>query len=129
MLRTILAGLIFFAGMAGAQAQDSAAGEKVFAQCKACHQVGPAARSAVGPPLNGLFGRAAGKVAGYNYSAANKNSNLTWDDATFADYIKNPKAKVPGTKMTYPGLKDDEKIRNLIAYLHTFDSEPVKLAP
>lgn len=129
MLRTILTGLLVFAGITGAQAQDSAAGEKVFAQCKACHQVGPAAKNAVGPPLNGLFGRTAGKVAGYSYSAANKNSNLTWDDATFADYINNPRAKIPGTKMAYAGLKDDDKIKDLTAYLHTFDSAPIKLAP
>ena len=110
-----------------AHAQDAASGEKVFAQCRACHQAGENAKNAVGPVLNGLFGRKAGSVEGYNYSAANKNSGLTWDEATFSEYIKDPKAKVPGTKMIYAGLKDEQKVKDLIAYLHKFDNAPVKL--
>ena len=78
--------------------------------------------------LNGLFGRKAGMVAGYSYSNANKNSGITWDEATFSEYIKDPKAKVPGTKMAFAGLKDEQKIKDLIAYLHTFDKAPVQLA-
>jgi hypothetical protein len=74
--------------------------------------------NAVGPALNGLFGRKAGTVDGYSYSPANKNSGLTWDEATFRDYIKDPKAKMPGTKMVYAGLKDEKRIDDLIAYLH-----------
>jgi cytochrome c len=112
-----------------ARAQDAAAGERTFAQCRACHQVGEQARNLVGPVLNGLFGRKAGSVEGYNYSPANKNSALVWDEATFRDYIKDPKAKMPGTKMIYAGLKEDRRIDDLIAYLHTFDKAPVKLAP
>jgi cytochrome c len=84
--------------LGSAQAQDASAGEKTFLQCRACHQVGDAAKNAVGPVLNGLFGRKAGMVEGYMYSPANKNSGLTWDEATFRDYIKDPKAKIPGTK-------------------------------
>ncbi|MCP6582337.1 c-type cytochrome, partial [Klebsiella pneumoniae] len=64
----------------------AAAGEKVFAQCRACHQIGESAKNAVGPVLNGLFGRKAGSIEGFNYSAANKNSGLTWDEATFREY-------------------------------------------
>ncbi len=105
-----------------AHAQDAAAGEKTFAQCRACHQVGPTAKNAVGPVLNGLIGRKAGTVEGYNYSPANKNSGLTWDEATFTEYIKDPKAKVPGTKMVYAGLKDEKRIADLIAYLKQFDA-------
>src|SRR4028118_1887714 len=111
-----------------AQAQDAAAGEKVFAQCRACHQVGESAKNAVGPVLNGLFGRKAGTVEGYNYSPANKNSGLTWDEATFRDYIKDPRAKVPGTKMIYAGLKDGQRITDLIAYLKQFDATGKKTA-
>ena len=111
-----------------AQAQDAAAGEKVFAVCKACHQIGPNAKNAVGPVLNGVIGRKAGTVEGYNYSAANKNSGLTWDEATFSEYIKDPKAKVPGTKMVYAGLKDEQKIKDLIAYLKQFDASGQKSA-
>ena len=105
-----------------AAAQDAANGEKVYAQCRACHQVGPTAKNAVGPVLNGLFGRQAGSVEGYNYSAANKTSGLTWDEATFREYIKDPKAKIPGTKMVYAGLKDEQRIKDLIGYLKQFDA-------
>ena len=111
-----------------AQAQDAAAGEKVFAQCRACHQIGETAKNAVGPVLNGLFGRKSGTIEGYSYSPANKNSGITWDEATFRDYIKDPKAKMPGTKMIYPGLKDEKRIDDLIAYLKQFDASGKKTA-
>jgi cytochrome c len=111
-----------FAGIGAAEAQDAAAGEKTFAQCRACHQIGETAKNAVGPVLNGLFGRKAGSIEGYSYSAANKNSGITWDEATFAEYIKDPKAKVPGTKMVYAGLKDEQRIKDLIAFLKQFDA-------
>ena len=112
ILGAALAALLPFA----AQAQDAAAGEKVFAQCKACHAFG---KNGVGPDLKGVIGRKAGTHEGYNYSAAMKNSGLTWDSATFMEYIKDPKAKVPGNKMIYAGLKDDKKIKDLEAYLET----------
>lgn len=127
MLRPLIAGALLLAATPPVWAQDAAAGEKTFLACRACHQVGDAAKNAVGPVLNGLFGRKAGSVAGYSYSNANKESGLTWDEATFADYIKDPKAKVPGTKMIYPGLKDEQKVKDLIAYLHGFDKAPVSL--
>jgi cytochrome c len=112
-----------------AHAQDAAAGEKIFAQCRACHQVGETAKNAVGPHLNGLFApRKAGSVEGYSYSAANKNSGLTWDEATFTDYIKDPRAKVPGTKMVYAGLKDEKRIQDLIAYLKQFDASGKRMS-
>ena len=103
-------------------AQDAASGEKIFVQCKACHQIGENAKNAVGPVLNGLFGRKAGTIEGYSYSPANKNSGITWDEATFREYIKDPKAKVPGTKMTFPGLKDPKQIDDIVAYLKQFDA-------
>lgn len=127
MHRTLLAVGLLATLAAPARAQDAAAGEKVFLQCRACHQVGPTARNGVGPTLNGLFGRTAGKVEGYNYSNANKNSGITWDEATFREYIKDPRGKMPGTKMAYAGLKDEARINDLIAYLHTFDKAPVTL--
>jgi cytochrome c len=111
-----------------ARAQDVAAGEKVYAQCRACHQIGPGAKNAVGPQLNGLFGRKAGTIEGYTYSPANKDSGLTWDEATFRDYIKDPRAKIPGTKMIYPGLKDEKRIEDLIAYMKQFDGSGNKAA-
>jgi cytochrome c len=127
MKRVVLVALILAAGLGEACAQDAAAGEKVFAVCKACHQMGDNAKNAVGPVLNGLLGRKSGSVEGYNYSDANKKSGITWNEATFSDYIKDPKAKIPGTKMAFAGIKDEQKIKDLIAYLHTFDKAPVKL--
>ena len=122
----VLSAALLLVGIAQAQAQDAAAGEKVFAQCRACHQVGESAKNAVGPVLNGLFGRKAGVVEGYAYSTANKNSGLTWDEATFREYIKDPKAKIPGTKMVYAGLKDEQRINDLVAYLKQFNAQGQK---
>lgn len=122
MRKIPLLGVLAALAAGPALAQDPAAGEKVFAQCRACHQVGESAKNVVGPVLNGLFGRKAGTVEGYSYSQANKNSGLTWDEVTFRDYIKNPKAKIPGTKMVYAGLKDEKRIDDLIAYLKQFDA-------
>ena len=129
MKHLILAAVSAFTTMAAvpAVAQDAAAGEKVFLQCKVCHQIGEGAKNSVGPVLNGVVGRPAGTFAGYAYSDANKNSGLTWDEATLTDYLKNPRAKVPGTKMTFAGLKKDEDIANVIAYLKTYAADGKKL--
>jgi cytochrome c len=122
MRSLVLSAALLLAGFSSAQAQDAAAGEKVFTQCRACHQVGESAKNGVGPVLNGLFGRHSGSVEGYNYSPANKNSGITWDEATFRDYIKDPRAKIPGTKMVYAGLKDEKRVDDLVAYLKQFDA-------
>ncbi len=103
-----------------ASAGDPALGEKVFSKCKACHQIGEGAHNAVGPELNGVIGRHSGTVAGYTYSDANKNSGLTWDEPTFREYIHDPKAKVPGTKMSFAGLTKQSDVDNLVAYLKQF---------
>ena len=127
--RMILAALVIAAEPGQAGAQDAAgAGEKVFFVCKACHQVGDGAKNVVGPVLNGLFGRKAGSVEGYSYSDGNKHSRITWDETTFSEYIKDPKAKMPGTKKAFAGIKDEQKIKDLTAYLHTYDKAPVKIA-
>ena len=123
MKRIVLATLFVAAGLGQASAQDAAAGEKAFAVCKACHQIGDSAKNAVGPVLNGLIGRKAGSVDGYNYSDANKKSGLTWDEATFTDYIKDPKAKIPGTKMAFAGVKNETEAQNLWAYISSFDKD------
>ena len=112
-MRSLFLAAVIVAAPGAALAQDAAAGEKTFAQCRACHQVGPTAKNAVGPVLNGLFGRKSGSIEGYTYTAANKDSGITWDEATFAEYIKDPKAKIPGTKMVYAGLKDEQRIKDL----------------
>jgi cytochrome c len=129
MRRPILVAALVLIGAHGAQAQDAAAGEKVFTQCKVCHQIGEGAKNAIGPVLNGVIGRQAGTYEGYAYSPANKNSHLTWDEATFREYIKDPKAKVPGTKMIFVGLKDEKRIDDLLAYLKGFDATGKKTAP
>ncbi len=114
-----------FIAMGSASAQDAAdvkAGEKSFAKCRACHQVGPTAKNVVGPKLNGLFGREAGSVEGYNYSAANKNSHVVWSEETFAKYITNPRSFMPGNKMAFAGIKSEKEIRDLTAFLKQFDA-------
>ncbi len=123
----VLAVLLLGSGAAGAQDApapgDPARGEKVFVKCRACHQIGPDAHNAVGPVLNGVIGRHSGVYPGYDYSDANKNSGLTWDEATFREYIKGPQAKVPGTKMTFAGLTKQSDIDNIVAYLKQFDKD------
>ena len=103
-----------------AQAQDLAAGEQSFKKCLPCHAVGDGAANKVGPQLNGLDGRKAGTAPDYAYSDANKNSGMVWNEATFKDYIVNPMAKIPGTKMAFPGIKNETEIGNLWAYLKQF---------
>jgi cytochrome c len=122
-MRVVLVVLcVLAAGLGRSQAQDAAAGEKVFAQCRACHQVGETAKNLVGPKLNGLFGRKSGTVEGYSYTDANKNSNITWDEPIFREYILDPKGKIPGTKMVFAGIKNPRQVTDLIAYLKKFDA-------
>ncbi len=112
---------------AGALAGDAAAGEKIFTQkCKTCHQIGDGAKNFVGPELNGLIGRKTGSVPNYNYSDANKNSGLTWDEAILKEYLANPKAKIPGTKMIFAGLPKEGDQDDLVAYLAQFDADGKK---
>jgi len=120
-LHILIAALALSATAMPTLAADPAAGEKAFSVCKACHRLGEGAKSTAGPVLNGVVGRKAGSLDGFNYSDALKQSGLTWDKASLAEYLKNPKAKVPGTKMAYAGLKDDTKIADIIAYLSQFD--------
>lgn len=104
---------------ASASAADPAAGEKVFkSQCSICHSVAKG-RNLVGPSLFGIVGSKAGTVEGFHFSNANKASGLTWDEATLNKYLADPKQVVPGTTMTYPGLKNDTQRADLVAYLAT----------
>jgi cytochrome c len=106
-----------------ASAQDVAAGENSFKKCAICHSIGEGATNKIGPELNGLDGRKAGTVADFSYSDANKNSGITWNEASFKEYIKDPKAKVPNTKMIFAGIKNDKEIDDLWAYLKQFDAD------
>ncbi|NPU68222.1 cytochrome c family protein [Bradyrhizobium sp. 83012] len=104
-------------------AQDAAAGKTSFNKCLPCHAIGEGAKNKVGPELNGLDGRKSGTVPDYNYSEANKNSGITWNEAVFKEYIKDPKGKIPGTKMTFAGIKNETEINNLWAYIASFDKD------
>jgi cytochrome c len=120
MRRVVLAAFALAASTAAASAQDVAAGEQSFKKCLPCHSVGPGAKNKVGPELNGLDGRHAGSAEGFNYTEANKNSGITWDESVFKEYIKDPRAKIPGTKMVFAGIKNEEEVNNLWAYLKQF---------
>jgi cytochrome c len=115
------AALICLTGTAAAQ--DVTAGENAFKKCTICHSVGEGATNKIGPELNGLDGRKSGTVAGFDYSDANKNSGIVWNEAVFKEYIKDPKAKIPGTKMIFAGIKNDKEVDDLWAYLKQFDAE------
>lgn len=106
---------------AEAQEGDAAAGKRVFNKCRACHEAG-AERNKVGPHLVGVVGRPAASVESFaaKYSPAMKDAaakGLVWDEATLAEYLKDPRAMIPKTKMAFPGLKDDADIADVIAYL------------
>ena len=107
----------------GALAQDAAAGKSSFNKCLACHAIGEGAKNKVGPELNGLDRRHSGTAAGYNYSEANKNSGITWGKDVFLEYIKDPKGKIPGTKMVFAGIKNENEANNLWAYVSSFDKD------
>lgn len=105
---------------------DAAAGKMVFNKCLPCHSVGAGATNKVGPELNGLDGRHSGTAPGYNYSAANKNSGIVWNKETFAKYIQDPRKVIPGTKMFFPGIKNQKEIDDLWAYLSAFKADGSK---
>lgn len=123
LILTALAALTPMIAASAASAQDVAAGKTSFNKCLACHAVGENAKNKVGPELNGLDGRHSGVAAGYNYSDANKNSGITWGKDVFLEYIKDPKAKIPGTKMVFAGIKNENEANNLWAYLASFDKD------
>ena len=118
------AALVAATGMA--IAQDLAAGEQSFRKCLPCHSVGEDAKHKIGPVMNGLDGRKSGTIEGYNYSEANKKAEITWDEASFKDYIQNPMARVPGTKMAFGGIKNETEIASLWAYLKQFKADGKK---
>jgi len=121
MIGRILMGAAFcVTALATAGAQDLAAGARSFKKCAPCHDLGPNAKNKVGPLLNGLNGRKSGTVEGYNYTTANKGSGVVWNEASFLEYIKDPKAKIPGTKMVFAGIKSENEAKNLWAYLAKF---------
>ena len=123
MLRTLLLATVLVASANLTLAQDIDAGAIVFKKCAVCHKIGPGATNGVGPELNGLDGRPAGSVPEFSYSGANKNSGIVWNEQTFEEYIKDPKAKIPGTKKIFAGIKNEKEAKDLWAYLKQFDSQ------
>jgi len=127
MMRSMMvAAALILASAATAAAQDAAKGQQAFGLCRACHQIGEDAQNMLGPELNGLDGRKAGSVPDYAYSDANKKSGIVWKADTFKQYIKNPQAMIPGTKMTFVGIPDEQKIADLWAYVSQFNEDGSK---
>ena len=112
-------------GAAQSAGQDIAAGEKLFGRCKACHAVGEGATNKVGPQLNGVVGRKAGGLEDFKYSSAMTEAGeggLTWNDETLAAYLADPRGFVKGNRMAFAGIKKEEDLANVIAYLKTFST-------
>lgn len=124
--RAVAVAFVSLAFTGAASAGDPVAGEAVFGKCKACHVVGPDAKNRVGPILNGIVGRTAGTVKGYNYSKPMKEAGtggLVWDEANLTEYLRDPRKFLKGTKMAFAGLKKDDDLANIIAYLDTFTAD------
>jgi cytochrome c len=103
---------------ASAQSGDPTRGQRVFnQQCRACHTLDKGGASTLGPNLHGVFGRKAGTAEGFAFSEAMVKSGIVWDDKTMADYNRDPKGKVPGTKMVFNGVKQQAQLDDLVAYL------------
>jgi cytochrome c len=126
MKMSLIAAATILASTGVCCAQDLAAGETQFKKCGPCHDVGDKAKNKIGPMLNGLEGRHSGTMPNFKYSEANKNSGIVWDEAQFLDYIKDPKAKIPGTIMVFVGIKNEGDAKNLWAFLKQFDAEGKK---
>lgn len=122
-MRTVIAAAVSVvlasaAAAALAQSANTERGERVFnQQCKTCHTVEKGGASPIGPNLFGMFGRKAGSGQGFAHSEAMTKSGIVWDDKTVAEYLRDPKGRVPGTKMVYAGLKRQEQLDDVIAYL------------
>ena len=121
-LPAALAILLPFVDATSAGAQDAEKGETVFKACRACHQVGEGAKNGVGPILNGIVGRKAGSIDGFNYSEANKEAGaggLVWTEEKLFEYLEKPMVFMPKTKMAFVGVKDEGDRKDIIAFLKT----------
>jgi cytochrome c len=121
MRKFVLGAMLVLASTGASFAQSADEGMTVFQRfCGPCHDAGPGARIKLGPPLNGLDGRKAGSFEGFNYSDPVKGANLTWNEAQFKEFIRNPQMKFPGTRMAFQGLREDADVNNVWAYLNQF---------
>ena len=121
--KLIVAVVLIAVSSVSGMAQDAQKGKTVFNVCLVCHAIGPGAQNKIGPELNGLDGRNAGTVPNFDYSDANKNSGIVWNEETFEDYIRNPAAKIPDTKMTFAGVKNEQQVKDLWVYINQFDAD------
>ena len=120
MVRATLIAALLIGTALPAAAQDAEAGQRVFNQCRACHSINEGGRNGVGPNLHGIIGRKAGSSEGFRYSASLREKaegGLTWNEDTLRAYIANPKAVIPAGSMSYPGLRNEQQLNDLLAYL------------
>jgi cytochrome c len=120
-----LLALAVLASAATARAAEGnvANGEEVFRKCRACHDVGPQAKNKIGPVLNGVLGRKAGTIEGFNYSDANRKAGedgWVWTEEKMMSYLENPREAMPGNKMAFAGLREEQERKDVVAYLKTF---------
>src|SRR5262249_49866915 len=126
MKRVSIAIVALASSAAAAVAGDIAAGGKTVKKSISFPTISENSQNSIGPIQNGLKGRTSGTVPGYNYSDANKNSGIVWNEATFKEYIKDPKAKIPGTKMVFPGIKEEKEAEDLWSFLEQFGPDGKK---
>jgi len=98
-------------------AQTPPNGAALFAPCKVCHTIAPGGKNGLGPALNGVIGRKAGAVPGFNYSAGMKTWGKVWTPALLDAYLADPRKTIPGNRMAYPGMKDPAKRAALIGWI------------
>jgi cytochrome c len=101
-------------------AGDAHHGAVIFKQCAVCHRIGPHAQNNVGPVLTGVVGRHAATYQGYSYSSAMRRSGIVWSESELHKFLHAPRELVPGTKMGFTGLRRDQDIADVVAYLKTF---------
>ncbi|MCX8132501.1 MAG: cytochrome c family protein [Roseococcus sp.] len=121
----VMGAALALAPMGGALAQDAEAGQRVYNQCRACHTINAGGRNGVGPNLHGFWGRRAGQVQGFRYSANMMQlaeQGLTWDEATLRRYLTNPKDVVPNGSMAFNGIRNEQQLNDLLAYLQRASS-------
>jgi cytochrome c len=126
MQRTLLFCLFTLGAAAGLHAApaDLVAGKAAFQTCASCHAVGPYARGGYAPQLNGIVGRRAGSTTDFAYSAVLKNANFRWSEQNLAGFLRAPSDFIPGNKMRFWGIGDQQQIVNLIGYMKTFTAPP-----
>jgi len=117
--RIAIAAMSLVVVASSAQAGDPAKGKTVFQRCAICHRVDQNGGNGLGPNLFGIVGRKAGTAANFNYSAAMKNSGITWTTDKLTAYVEHPSAVVPGNKMAFAGISDAGQRGDVVAYLAT----------